>query len=175
MKRCGLWLLGCVLLFPSLAWGNYLAFSLKRMVRNTELVIEGTIVKVERKIVVIKIRHHWGKTQRRKQQTIRVARFQNWPCAVRRPYKAGQQGFFFLVQKKGRWKALGAGNEGELAIKKGKAYWRGALDSPLKKRSFASSVFRQTLTDVYSCNKGCSAKKRANLRQRSILHSVLLP
>ena len=90
---------------------DYNAFSLKRMVRLTELVVEGSVARVEAKVFHIKVRQHWGRANK-KMSIIRVLRFQNWPCVARRPYKVGQKGFFFLVRQKKQWRVMGAGNEG---------------------------------------------------------------
>ena len=97
--------------------------TLPELVAISELVVVGKIEKVSGLNFIFKIdqvaKGKWEK------HTIEVQKFSDWTCASRySKYEKGQKAVLFLCKetRKGKkvWRAMGAGNEGEWELSKGK-------------------------------------------------------
>jgi len=111
-------LLATWLLTPATSSAHYTRMSLVHLIGFADVSVVGTITSVEELDFAVRVDISvFGDVQTG--DTIRVERFQDWPCAWRwAPYQVDQQVLLFLARGKedGPFRILGAGDEGELRV-----------------------------------------------------------
>ena len=115
------------------AYADYLPTDFSELVRRAELVVVGTVARVDSQTFELRVESVVNQKDQGRQQADRleIYKFVDWECAERwMPYERGQRLLMFLVKTKeasklrkpGYWMAMGAGNEGEMPIQDGYVY-----------------------------------------------------
>ncbi|GAB3334643.1 hypothetical protein GCM10027429_16040 [Marivirga atlantica] len=83
------------------------------MIIKAEKIVYGTIVELDSNYFTLNVEGSLTADS----GTLKIARFQDWPCAARwTKYKVGQQLFLFLTTWNGELVSMSGGNEGENPI-----------------------------------------------------------
>jgi hypothetical protein len=95
---------------------------LYEMAIKAEKIVYGTIVELDSNSFTLSIEGSLTSDS----GTLQIARFQDWPCAVRwTNYQVGQRLFLFLTTWNGELVSMSGGNEGELPIVNNTVYIHG--------------------------------------------------
>ena len=147
-----IFIVASILLLPLAAEAKYRALSLNDLLAKSDLVVSGTITKVDAKNFQFKLTEIIvGKCD---VKSIEVKRFVNWPCASRwTEYKSGQKLLLCLsVKRDSSGKAQSytirsAGGEGEMPIVDEQVYVRTHSQVKLRaERKMHSDIYGAKLT-----------------------------
>ncbi len=136
-----------ILMFPCFAEAKYLPLNLTDLLAKSELVVHGTISKLDKGSYTLTVTEVFFGDKNLK--TIEVKRYQNWPCSSRwTEYKTGQKVFLCLAADKKNsegkaksYKIRSAGGEGEMPIVDGFAY----VQSPSGVKLKASQLVHESV------------------------------
>lgn len=105
------------------ARADYEPTLLPELIVKSTLVIRGTIRKVTPSYIMVAVQSVCkGKIT---DSLVTIEKFKNWTCAQRfGAYATGQEELFFLDNVNGNYKISGAGNEGEIPVVNGQAYYK---------------------------------------------------
>jgi hypothetical protein len=105
------------------ARADYEPTYLPGLITKSNLIVRGIIRQVMPSSIRVAIQSVYkGKIT---DSLVTIEKFKNWTCAQRfGAYATGQEALFFLDNKNGIYKITGAGNEGEIPVVNGKAYYK---------------------------------------------------
>lgn len=105
------------------ARADYVPTLLPELIVKSTLIIRGTIRETAPSYIRVAIQSVLkGKIT---DSLVTIEKFKNWTCAQRfGAYTTGQEELFFLDNVNGNYKISGAGNEGEIPVVNGQAYYK---------------------------------------------------
>jgi hypothetical protein len=109
--------LASVLAVPVTAAAHYESVPLQLLVLSSDAIVSGEIVALSSRTFVLRVDEHaFGPVTAGR--TMRVHRFQNWPCASRwARYAVGQRVVLSLQRERdGSWQIQSSGGEGEMPV-----------------------------------------------------------